>query len=78
MGVASNGYKHHTTNNFKKWLKEKDSSKNTFVITTPILVRIRIDIESTGFLDNGAPDIMFIPDRKILEGLVQLLLKIFV
>ena len=78
IGVASDDYKHHTTNDFEKLLKEKDDSENTSVITTPILLRIGIHIESTGFLDDGAPDIMFSPDGKIQEGSVQLLLKEFV
>lgn len=78
MAVASNGYKHHITNNIKKLLKEKDGSENTSMITTPILVRIGMHIGSTGFLDNNAPDVIFSPDKRIQEGLVQLLLKKFV
>ena len=65
IGVASDGYKHHTTNNFEKLLKEKNGSKNTSVITTPILLRIGMHIGSTGFLDNGAPDVVFSPDGRI-------------
>ena len=78
IGVASDGYKHHTTNNFEKLLKEKDGSKNTSVITTPILVKIGMHIGSTEFLDNSAPDVIFSPDESIQEGSVQLLLKEFV
>ena len=78
IGVASDDYKHHTTNDFEKLLKKKDSSENTSVITTPILLRIGMHIGSTGFLDNGAPDIVFSPDGRIQEGSFQLLLKEFV
>ena len=76
--VVFNGYKHHTTNNFEKLLKEKDTLENTSMITTPILVRIGMPIQSTGFLDNGAPDVVFSSDRKIQERSVQLLFKEFV
>ena len=78
IGVASDDYKHHTTNNFEKLLKEKNCSKNTSVITTPILLRFGKHIGSTGFLDDSAPDVVFSPDRRIQEGSVQLLLKEFV
>ena len=78
IGVASDGYKHHTTNDFEKLLKEKDSSENTSMITTPIMLRIRMHIGSTGFLDDGALDVVFSPDGKIQKGSVQLLLKEFV
>ena len=78
IGVASDGYKHHITNDFEKLLKEMDGSENTSVITTPILLRIAMHIRSTGFLDDGALDVVFSPDEKIQEGSVQLLLKEFV
>ena len=78
IGVTSNGYKYHITNDFKKLLKEKDGSKNTFIITTLILVKIGMHIRSTGFLDNGAPDVVFSPNRIIQKGSIQLLLKEFV
>ena len=78
IGVASNGYKHYKTNNFEKLLKEKDGSENTSIITTPIWVKIKIHIGSSGFLDNGAPDVMFSPNGKIQKESVQLLFKEFV
>ena len=78
INVVFDGYNHHTNNDFEKLLKQKDGSKNTSVITTPILVRIGIYIGSTGFFDNGAPDIVFSPDKKIQKGSVELLLKEFV
>ena len=78
IDVASNGYKHHTTNDFEKLRKEKDGSENTSVRTTPILLRIGMHIGSTRFLENGALDIVFSPNRKIQKGSVHLLLKEFV
>lgn len=34
ISVAFDSYKHHTSNNIKKLLNEKDGLKNTFIITT--------------------------------------------
>lgn len=47
------------------------------MIATLILVEIGIQIGSIEFLDNGAPDVVFNPDKKIQKGLIQLLLKEF-
>ena len=65
IGVAFDGYKHYTTNDFEKLLKEKDGSENTSMITTPILVKIEMHIGSTGFLDDGTLDVVFSPDGRI-------------
>ena len=78
IGVAFDGYKHHTTNNFEKLPKEKDGSENTFMITTIIFVKIGMYIGSIGFLDDSTPNVVFSPDERIQEGSVQLLLKEFV
>lgn len=78
MSVTSNGYKHHTTNNFKMLLKEKNGSENISMITILILIKIEIYIRLIGFLDNGVPDVMFNPNEKIQKGSVGLLLKEFV
>ena len=78
ISVASNGYKHHITNDFEKLLKEKDGSENTSVITTLILVKIGMHIGLTGLLDDGIPDFVFSPDKKIQEGSVKLLLNKFI
>lgn len=77
MGVAFNGYKHYTTNNFEKLLKEKNGSKNISVIITPILVKIEMHIGSTEFLDNGVSNVIFGPDKRIQKGVILLLLKKF-
>ena len=68
ISIASNNYKHHTTNDFEKLLKEKNGSKNTSVITTLILVKIGIHIGSTSFLEDGMLNVVFSPNRKIQEG----------
>lgn len=65
MDVTFNNNKHYITNNFEKLLREKDGSKNTSIIMTPILIKIGMHIGSTRFLDNSIPDIVFSPNRKI-------------
>lgn len=69
MRVSSNSYKYHTTNNFER-LIEKEGMKITSIITTLILTTIGIHIGPTGFLQAGAPEVVFDTNRRILEGLV--------
>ena len=69
IGVSSDSYKYHTTNNFKQ-LIEKKGSEITSIITIPILITIGIYIGPTEFLESGTPEVVFDIDKKILERLV--------
>lgn len=69
MGISSDSYRHQTTNDFERLL-DKEGAENTSTITTPILINIYMHIGPTGFLEDGAPEVVFGTDRKIREGLV--------
>lgn len=69
IGVFSDSYRHHTTNNFK-WLIEKESLEIIFIITTLIFTIIILHIGPTKFLEAGMPEIIFYTNAKILEELV--------
>lgn len=69
IGVFSDSYRHHITNNFK-WLIEKESLKIIVIITTLILTIIILHIEPTKFLKAGMPEMIFYINTKILEELI--------
>lgn len=75
LSLTFNSYKQHIINNFEKLLKKKDGLENISIIITLILIKIRMHIRSTRFLDNSAPNVMFSLDGKIQKESVSLLSK---
>lgn len=67
--VSSNSYKYQITNHFKMLLNE-DGTKNTSIIIIPILVNTFIHIQSTEFLKNNTPTIIFGINKKIWKRLI--------
>lgn len=70
IGISSDSYKYHTTNNFEQLIEEEEGSEIMFIIITSILRIIDMHIRPIGFLKAVAPKVLFDTDGKILEGLV--------
>ncbi len=62
--MPSDSYRHQTTNEFQKLL-DLEGKENSSMITAPILLVLRMHIEPTRFLEDGAPNAKFDADGRL-------------